>query len=244
MWGENVHARSWDPVLLDEDTSSSKRKNAVTASRFNRGAVMKENILDNGLGPLQKQYDQQREALNKSNLEIIGYQMGLESLEARIVVHEKNEAVYKKIIAFFKINVTSERHSIKDLKNQSADRKTTTSVPETETSISKTSKDVVEKPKTVRPSAQKLALNNKGMVTGQREIRQVWNNAQRVNNQNKLTHPHPKRNFVPTAVATKSGQVPVNTAKVNNVTTAGPKAVVSAAVGNGENAIKSSACWI
>ncbi|GKA82974.1 ribonuclease H-like domain-containing protein [Tanacetum coccineum] len=40
---------------------------------------------------LQKQYDQQRVALNKSNLEIIGYQMGLESLESRIVVHEKNE---------------------------------------------------------------------------------------------------------------------------------------------------------
>ncbi|GKE31740.1 hypothetical protein Tco_1451062, partial [Tanacetum coccineum] len=32
-------------------------------------------------------------------------------------------------------------------------RKTTTSVPETKTSISKTSKDIVEKPKTVRPSA-------------------------------------------------------------------------------------------
>ncbi|GJV71620.1 ribonuclease H-like domain-containing protein [Tanacetum coccineum] len=42
---------------------------------------------------LQNQYDQQREALNKSNLEIIGYQMGLESLEARIVVHEKNEVL-------------------------------------------------------------------------------------------------------------------------------------------------------
>ncbi|GJR23821.1 hypothetical protein Tco_0972348 [Tanacetum coccineum] len=36
----------------------------------------------------------------------------------------------------------------------------------------------------------------------------------------------------------------VNTARVNNVTTAGPKAVVSAAVGNGENAVKSSTCWI
>ncbi|GKB29520.1 hypothetical protein Tco_0868921 [Tanacetum coccineum] len=35
----------------------------------------------------------------------------------------------------------------------------------------------------------------------------------RVNHQNKFTHPHPKRNFVPTAVVTKSGQVPVNTAK-------------------------------
>ncbi|GJV48806.1 retrovirus-related pol polyprotein from transposon TNT 1-94 [Tanacetum coccineum] len=152
-------------------------------------------------------------------------------------------------------------------------------------------------------------LNNKGRVTGQREIRPVWNNAQRVNHQNKFTHPHPKRNFVPMAFVTKSGQVPVNTAKqsspraatsistarpvntnapkskvndalpktyfyfkahlpvrrafnkksaaktynlnekvktakVNNVTTARPKAVVSATVGYRENAVKSSACWI
>ncbi|GJZ00559.1 zf-CCHC domain-containing protein [Tanacetum coccineum] len=36
----------------------------------------------------------------------------------------------------------------------------------------------------------------------------------------------------------------VKTAKVNNVTIAGPKAVVSAAKGNEENAVKSSACWI
>ncbi|GJZ28424.1 putative ribonuclease H-like domain-containing protein [Tanacetum coccineum] len=381
---------------------------------------------------------------------IIGYQMGLESLEARIVVHEKNEAIYEEDIAFLKYDVQVKDISIKDLKNQLEEtlkekddlklkleksdvdnspvndrfktvRKTTTSVPETETSISKTSisktsKDIVEKPKTVRPSApiieewdtdndndsvfrpksdqtkpkftkinfvksgenvkfvnkenthrqveylrksqspmgnrrnwngmmtqklrngfefikkacfvcgsfnhlikdydfhdnkmvEKPVLNNKGRVTGQREIRPVWNNAQRVNHQNKLTHPHPKRNFVPTAVATKSGQVPVNaakqsspraassistvrpvntialkpkmndalsitysyfkahspvrrvfnqksaaktnnfkekvnTARVNNVTTAGPKAVVSVAEGNRENAIKSSACWI
>ncbi|GJY59436.1 hypothetical protein Tco_0459328 [Tanacetum coccineum] len=179
---------------------------------------------------LQKQYDQQREALNKSSLEIIGYQMGLESLEARIVVHEKNEAVYEEDIAFLKYDVQVKDISIKDFKKhqisskdktglgydsqmnesevvhsvfnsresevddspvndrfktgkgfhavpfpytrnympprpdlsfagldesvfQSAVRKTTTSMPETETSISKTSKDIVEKPKTVRPSA-------------------------------------------------------------------------------------------
>ncbi|GJU14452.1 ribonuclease H-like domain-containing protein [Tanacetum coccineum] len=151
--------------------------------------------------------------------------------------------------------------------------------------------------------------DSEGRVTGQREIRPVWNNAQRVNHQNKFTHPHPKRNFVPTAVVTKSRQVLVNAAKqnspraatsistarpvntvvpkskvnvvlpktysyfkahspvrrafnqksvakiynldekvkttrVNNVTTAGPKVVVSAAVGNGKNVVKSSACWI
>ncbi|GJR47506.1 putative ribonuclease H-like domain-containing protein [Tanacetum coccineum] len=60
---------------------------------------------------------------------------------------------------------------------------------------------------------EKPVLNNKGRVTGQRKIKLVWNNAQRVNHQNKLTNPHPKMNFVPTAVATKSGQVPVNAAK-------------------------------
>nr|GFC45821.1 hypothetical protein [Tanacetum cinerariifolium] len=126
---------------------------------------------------------------------------------------------------------------------------------------------------------------------------------------NNLTHPHPRRNFVPTAVIINSCKVPVNTAKqsspraapststvgyintvaatqtvygtkpssnvfhelnspvrrtfnqrtapkkcdlketiniakVNNVTIAGIKAVVSAVPGNGENAVKSSACWI
>ncbi|GJU11604.1 hypothetical protein Tco_1134000 [Tanacetum coccineum] len=156
---------------------------------------------------------------------------------------------------------------------------------------------------------EKPVLNNKGRVTSQREIRPVWKNAQRVNHQNKFTHPYPKRNFVPTTVVTKLGQVLVNTAKqsspiaatsistvrpvntaapkpkvndalpttysyfkahslvrrpfnqksatkinnfkekVNtarftNVTTVGPKAVVSAAKGNGENAVKSSTCLI
>ncbi|GJS68737.1 ribonuclease H-like domain-containing protein [Tanacetum coccineum] len=67
---------------------------------------------------LQKQYDQQREALNKSSLEIIGYQLGLESLEARIVVYEKNGASYEESIAFFKYDVQVKDISIKNLKNQ------------------------------------------------------------------------------------------------------------------------------
>ncbi|GJW93179.1 hypothetical protein Tco_0172851 [Tanacetum coccineum] len=67
---------------------------------------------------LQKQYDQQREDLSKSSLEIIGYQMGLESLEARIVVHEKNELVYEEKIAFLNYDVQVKDISIKNLKNQ------------------------------------------------------------------------------------------------------------------------------
>ncbi|GKB69589.1 ribonuclease H-like domain-containing protein, partial [Tanacetum coccineum] len=47
-----------------------------------------------------------------------GYQIGLESLEARIVVYEKNEAIYEEDVAFLKYNVQVKDISIKELKNQ------------------------------------------------------------------------------------------------------------------------------
>nr|GEW03408.1 hypothetical protein [Tanacetum cinerariifolium] len=155
----------------------------------------------------------------------------------------------------------------------------------------------------------KMVLNKKGKITGPKEIRPVWDNTTRVNRQSRLTHPYPKRNFVPAAFLTKSGQVPVNaakqiynraaasvsavrrvnivasrpnvndalptinsyfkahspvrrpfnqksatktnnfnekinTARVTNVTTVGPKVVVSTAEGNRDGAVKSSTCWI
>ncbi|GKA83950.1 ribonuclease H-like domain-containing protein [Tanacetum coccineum] len=138
----------------------------------------------------------------------------------------------------------------------------------------------------------------------------VWNNERRVNNQNsqRMSHPHPKGNFVPKAVLMKAGLKTLNTAgqnssralvsgntvrpintayprptvnsakpvsnvlnrahshdrrpfnkfttnknsnfneKVNivkgNVTTDGPKVVVSKNKGNEANAVKASACWV
>nr|GEY28026.1 hypothetical protein [Tanacetum cinerariifolium] len=147
---------------------------------------------------LQKQYDQQRKVLNKSNLEIIAYQLGLESLEARIVVHQKNEAVFEEDIAFLKYdvknltNLINSQISPKDKTGLGYDRlddyvfksamtETVTSVHETETSTSKTSKESMKKSKTVRSSAP---------------IIEDW-----------------ESDSDDDSVATKSGQVPVNTAK-------------------------------
>ncbi|GJS97229.1 hypothetical protein Tco_0804197 [Tanacetum coccineum] len=47
----------------------------------------------------------------------------------------------------------------------------------------------------------------------------VWNNARRVNHQNsqRMTHPHPKGNFVPKAVLMKSGLKTLNTARQNSL---------------------------
>ncbi|GJY21354.1 putative ribonuclease H-like domain-containing protein [Tanacetum coccineum] len=61
--------------------------------------------------------------------------------------------------------------------------------------------------------SKKSVLNDKGKGTGHREVRPIWNNTQRINHQNK---------FVPTAVLTRSGRIPVSTAK-QHVNTATPK---------------------
>nr|GEU50134.1 putative ribonuclease H-like domain-containing protein [Tanacetum cinerariifolium] len=60
----------------------------------------------------------EREILNKANIEIIAYQLGLESLEARIVVHQKNKAVFEEDMTFLKYDVKVRDNSITELKNQ------------------------------------------------------------------------------------------------------------------------------
>ncbi|GKD11297.1 putative ribonuclease H-like domain-containing protein [Tanacetum coccineum] len=115
----------------------------------------------------------------------------------------------------------------------------------------------------------KPVLNNKGRVTSQREVRPVWNNAQRQSSPRAAASistarpintaaPKPKVNdALPTTYSYFKAHSPVKrafkqksatkiynlnekvkTARVNNVTTVRPKAVVSAAVGNGENVVK------
>ncbi|GKF02756.1 hypothetical protein Tco_0029679, partial [Tanacetum coccineum] len=56
--------------------------------------------------------------------------------------------------------------------------------------------------------AKKYILQNMGKNTGQREMRPVWNNVQRINHQNK---------FVPSVVLTRYGKVQVSTAKKSSL---------------------------
>ncbi|GJT05067.1 hypothetical protein Tco_0839529 [Tanacetum coccineum] len=56
--------------------------------------------------------------------------------------------------------------------------------------------------------AKKFVLKNMEKNSGQREIRPVWNSAQRINHQNK---------FVPSAVLTRFGRVPVSAAKQSSL---------------------------
>ncbi|GJS04835.1 ribonuclease H-like domain-containing protein [Tanacetum coccineum] len=217
---------------------------------------------------LQKQYDQQREALNKSNLEIIGYQIGLESLKAMIVVHEKNEAIYEEDIAFLKYDVQVKDISIKDLKNQLEEAlKEKDDLKLRLEKFEESSKNLTKLINSQITAKDKTSLGFDEQVNKSEVLDNVFDSResdgmiiQPVN----TTTPKPKVNDAfPTtysyfkahspvrrainqksAAKTNSFNEKVNTGRVNNVTTAGPKAVVSAVEGNGENVVKSSACWI
>ncbi|GJT24040.1 hypothetical protein Tco_0893977 [Tanacetum coccineum] len=88
--------------------------------------------------------------------------------------------------------------------------------------------------KTPRESVKKVENNKQAKYPrknsqGPREMveKTVWNNARRVNHQNsqRMSHPHPKGNFVPKPVLM-------------------PKAIVSDNKGNEANAVKASACYV
>ncbi|GKB60600.1 hypothetical protein Tco_0916786, partial [Tanacetum coccineum] len=99
------------------------------------------------------------------------------------------------------------------------------------------------KPRMVTQSPKRMPKESVlGKGTGHREIRPIWNNTQRINHQNK---------FVPTAVLTRSGRIPVilnnrvskekvNTVRVNGVNTAGQTSI-STIKRNGVTAVKASA---
>ncbi|GJU26214.1 hypothetical protein Tco_1164835 [Tanacetum coccineum] len=82
--------------------------------------------------------------------------------------------------------------------------------------------------------AKKSVLKNMGKNTVQREIKPVWNNAQRINHQNK---------FVLSAVLTRISNEKVNTVRVNGVNTAGQTAV-SVVKEIGATAVKASAGYV
>ncbi|GKA21318.1 putative ribonuclease H-like domain-containing protein [Tanacetum coccineum] len=63
-----------------------------------------------------------------------------------------------------------------------------------------------ETPSFANQSSKNVIVRLLNMNSSQREIRPIWNNVQRVNNQNQ---------FVPTAVLTRTGKIPVNTARTS-----------------------------
>ncbi|GJW31156.1 hypothetical protein Tco_0051188, partial [Tanacetum coccineum] len=199
---------------------------------------------------LQKQYDQQKEALNKSSLEIIvppPYTGNFKPARADLSFNGLDDSVYKskesdsedenvfkpkevkKTVksSFKKIEFVKARNStIKKPRNFSqnpSDNKRNRNRFEFTKraffvcgSFNHLIKDCDFHDKKM---VQKPVLNNVKMGTGQREVRQVWNNEMRVNHQN---FSNCRWDFAPTAVLTKSGIVPISAARRSSSRAAAP----------------------
>ncbi|GJX27297.1 putative reverse transcriptase domain-containing protein [Tanacetum coccineum] len=67
---------------------------------------------------LQKHFDQQRKVLSKANLEIIACQLGLESLEARIVLHQKMKLLMRKTLHFLNMMLSASDSSVNEIEEE------------------------------------------------------------------------------------------------------------------------------
>ncbi|GJX99825.1 putative ribonuclease H-like domain-containing protein [Tanacetum coccineum] len=95
--------QSNSPQLDDEDLEYRSRDNTrrTVPVETSDALVVQDNtlIVQDGL------FDEQRPTLSKANIEIVAYQLGLESVEAQLVVYQKNEVVYEKKITILKFKV-------------------------------------------------------------------------------------------------------------------------------------------
>ncbi|GJY14085.1 hypothetical protein Tco_0383394 [Tanacetum coccineum] len=154
------------------------------------GAELKEG------GPLKShsQIRHRREQLSDASIEIKAYSQGLKKVEAQLVAHQQGQLWYEQKIKFMKIDL-DDKHEVPNIYNKKL--------------LAEAQKEKEDL------KAKKAELNNGwNKKSSQRELRETWNNVQRVNKQNQ---------FVPSAVLTRTGKIPVSTARASgtkNVSTA------------------------
>ncbi|GJT83447.1 ribonuclease H-like domain-containing protein [Tanacetum coccineum] len=108
----------WSYIAQDEPTEFALMAYTSNSSGANTDVQSCSKNYVKTYEKLQKQFDEQRQTLSKANLEIVAYQLGLESVEAQLVVHQKNEVVYEEKIAVLEFEVKDKSNAITRLKNK------------------------------------------------------------------------------------------------------------------------------
>ncbi|GJV34301.1 ribonuclease H-like domain-containing protein [Tanacetum coccineum] len=172
---------------------------------------------------LEEEEDYALMACNSSGLDT-------EKVEAQLVAHQQGQLWYEEKIRFMKIDLddktdvlTYHKKLLADAEKEKEDLKAKVekwhnssknldsedehvSLPTEEQETPSFANQQVKTPRETR-MAKQAALNNRmRKKSSQREIRPIWNNVQRVNHENQ---------FVPIAVLTRTGKIPVSTARAS-----------------------------
>ncbi|GJS55229.1 putative ribonuclease H-like domain-containing protein [Tanacetum coccineum] len=170
-------------------------------------------------------HHRERERLSDASIKIKAYSQVLKKAEAQLVAHqqgqlcvETHESLPEPTVNEPKVvnqpKVWSDAPIIEEYESDSEDEHVSQPTKEQEQPSFASTNKQVKTPRETRMAKQAKLNNNMKMKSSQREIRPIWNNVQRVNHKNQ---------FVPTAVLTRTGKIPVNTARAsgtNNVSTA------------------------
>nr|GEV59921.1 hypothetical protein [Tanacetum cinerariifolium] len=188
---------------------------------------------------LQSYYYKLTNDLRKSQFDVLSYKRGLESVKARLVVYQQNENVFEKDIELLKLNVMLRDNALVELrkkfeKSEQERDELKLKLENFHTSLKNLSKlladvsmhtSLVHDRPSVKPAEHPISAANlrktfqsledcdyyeKKMV--QKPVR---NNEMRGTHQHyeRMTHPHPHKDVVPTSVLTRSRFVPLTAAR-------------------------------
>nr|GEV04713.1 retrovirus-related Pol polyprotein from transposon TNT 1-94 [Tanacetum cinerariifolium] len=178
---------------------------------------------------LQSHYDKLTNDLIKSQFDILFYKTGLESVEARLVVYQQNENVFKEDIKLLKLDVMLRNNALVDLRKKF--KKAEQERDELKLKLEKfqtSSKNLSKLLASQITNKTGLGYDNQDCDYYEKKMVQkpVRNYAMRGNHQHytRMTHPNPHRHVVPTTVLTRSRLVLLNAARL--VTTTVPQTKV------------------
>ncbi|GKC17007.1 hypothetical protein Tco_1013789, partial [Tanacetum coccineum] len=149
---------------------------------------------------LKKLYDAQREQLSDASIEIKAYSQGLKKVEAQLVAHQQGQLWYEQKIKFMKIDLDDKTDVLTYHKKLLAEAQ-----KEKEDLKAKVEKRACFVCGSLNHLIRDCDFHEKRMAR-KAELNNGWNNVQRVNKQNQ---------FVPSAVLTRTGIIPVNTARTS-----------------------------
>nr|GEU48738.1 hypothetical protein [Tanacetum cinerariifolium] len=111
-WSYQVEEEAIDFALMVFTSNSS----SSSSSNFEIQSCSKQ--CEQSYKQLKTLFDEQRKKLSKANIEIIGYQHGLESIEKQLRVHQQKEVIYEEKIRVLEYQVNDKSNLLKYTQKQ------------------------------------------------------------------------------------------------------------------------------
>nr|GFA45905.1 hypothetical protein [Tanacetum cinerariifolium] len=100
---DGVGSYDWSFQAEEEPANYAHMAFSSSSSSFDNEVVSCSKSCSKAYAQLHSQYDKLTADFRKSQFDVISYQTGLESIEARLLVYKQNESVFEEHIKFLKV---------------------------------------------------------------------------------------------------------------------------------------------